>query len=77
MFCQALLSEGFFLWDLWWFLEEFRFGREILGKDEGGGELDGGSNKSDKSEAEPGENGESRSMSIGEPPSALKIQYVN
>jgi len=44
-----------------------------LGKDEGGGELDGGSNKSDKSEADPGENGESRSMSIGEPPSAFNL----
>ena len=32
-----------------------------------GGEPLGGSNKSDKSEADPGEQGESRSMSTGEP----------
>ena len=49
------------------------FGREILGKEEGGGELEGGSNKSDRSDADPGENGESRSISIGEPPSGLKF----
>ena len=50
-----------------------------MGNDEGGGELDGGSNKSDKSEAEPGENGESRSISIGEPLSPLRhncVQYL-
>ena len=75
MFCQALLSDGFFLWDLCC-LEELRFGREIFGSDEGGGELDGGSNKSERSEAEPGEKGESKSMSIGEPPSALKTKFV-
>ena len=50
-----------------------------MGRDDGGGELVGGSNKSDRSDAEPGENGESRSMSIGEPPelsraSGLKIK---
>jgi len=72
MFCQALLSDGFFLWDLCC-LEELRFGREIFGSDEGGGELDGGSNKSERSEAEPGEKGESKSMSIGEPPSAFNF----
>jgi len=49
------------------------FGREILGKEEGGGELDGGSNKSDRSDADPGENGESRSISIGEPPSGFSL----
>lgn len=44
-----------------------------MGKDEGGGELDGGSNKSERSDAEPGEKGESRSMSMGEPTSGLSL----
>lgn len=48
-------------------------GRDILGKDEGGGELDGGSNKSERSDADPGEKGESRSMSMGEPTSGLSF----
>ena len=40
-----------------------------LGSDDGGGEELGGSKRSERPEAEPGENGESqsRSMSIGEP----------
>jgi len=40
----------------------------ILGREEGGGEEFGGSNRSERPEAEPGENGESqsRSMSMGE-----------
>ena len=57
MLCQALLSEGFLLLCC----------LAILGREEVGGEADGGSNRSDRSEAEPGENGESRSMSTGEP----------
>ena len=48
-----------------------------MGKDEGGGELDGGSNKSERSDAEPGEKGESRSMSMGEPTSGLEIYLLN
>ena len=48
-----------------------------MGKDEGGGELDGGSNKSERSDAEPGEKGESRSMSMGEPTSGLEIDLLN
>ena len=32
-----------------------------------GGEAEGGSNRSERSEAEPGDNGESRSMSTGDP----------
>ena len=57
MLCQALLSEAFF--PLCCFA--------ILGKEEVGGEAEGGSNRSERSEAEPGEKGESRSMSTGEP----------
>lgn len=45
--------------------------RAILGKEEDGGEADGGSNRSERSEAEPGLKGESMSMSIGEPPELL------
>ena len=45
--------------------------RAILGKEEDGGEADGGSNMSERSEAEPGLKGESMSMSIGEPPELL------
>ena len=56
MLCQAVLSDGFLL-----FLD-------ILGREDIGGEAVGGSNKSDRSEAEPGEKGESGSMSIGDPP---------
>ena len=57
MLCQALLSEAFFpLCCL-----------AILGKEEVGGEAEGGSKRSERSEAEPGEKGESRSMSTGEP----------
>lgn len=44
-------------------------GMAILGREEGGGEEVGGSNRSDSPEADPGEKGESqsRSMSMGEP----------
>ena len=45
--------------------------RAILGKEEEGGEADGGSKRSERSEAEPGLKGESMSMSIGEPPELL------
>ena len=57
MLCQALLSEAFFPFCCF----------AILGKEEVGGEAEGGSNRSERSEAEPGEKGESRSMSTGEP----------
>ena len=57
MLCQALLSEAFFpLCCL-----------AIFGKEDVGGEAEGGSKRSERSEAEPGEKGESRSMSTGEP----------
>ena len=57
MLCQALLSEAFFpLCCL-----------AIFGNEEVGGEAEGGSKRSERSEAEPGEKGESRSMSTGEP----------
>lgn len=42
-----------------------------MGKEEEGGEADGGSNRSERSEAEPGLKGESMSISIGEPPELL------
>ena len=42
-----------------------------MGKEEEGGEADGGSKRSERSEAEPGLNGESMSISIGEPPELL------
>ena len=42
-----------------------------MGKAEEGGEADGGSKRSERSEAEPGLKGESMSMSIGEPPELL------
>ena len=57
MLCQALLSEAFFP----------LCGLAILGKEDVGGEAEGGSKRSERSEAEPGEKGESRSMSTGEP----------
>lgn len=69
MLIHALLSDAFFLFLLPCLeVEEAELGRDILGKEDGGGELDGGSNRSDKSLPEPGEKGESlsRSMSIGE-----------
>ena len=46
--------------------------RNNLGSDDGGGEELGGSKRSERPEAEPGEKGESqsRSMSIGEEPLA-------
>ena len=49
MLCHALLSDAFLT--LWW--------RAILGRDEVGGEADGGSKRSERSEAEPGLKGES------------------
>ena len=58
--CQALLSEA--LLDLC---------LEIFGNDEVGGEAEGGSNKSDKSEADPGLKGDSTSISMGDPPELL------
>ena len=61
--CQALLSEAFF--DL------FLIPVPILGSDDDGGEAVGGSNKSDRSEADPGLNGESMSISMGDPPELL------
>ena len=57
--CQALLYEAFF--DL----------VPILGKDEDGGEAEGGSKMSERSEADPGLKGESGSMSMGLPPELL------
>merc|ERR1719369_2038259 len=84
IFCHALLSEGFFflcdlLLVLWWWclLPEFELGRVILGRDDGGGELEGGSNRSDKSDADPGENGESKSMSMGDPPDISRVSVFN
>ena len=59
MLCQALLSEAFL---------DFL---PILGSEEAGGEAVGGSNRSERSEAEPGLKGESMSMSMGEPPELL------
>lgn len=72
MLCQALesLARPFFL--------DLLPGRPILGSDEGGGEELGGSKRSDRPEAEPGEKGESqsRSMSIGEEPLAETSKVV-
>ena len=55
-----------------------RFVRNNLGSDDGGGEEFGGSKRSERPEAEPGENGESqsRSMSIGEEPLAETSKVV-
>ena len=60
MLCHALLSEAF-----------LDFLAAILGSEEAGGEAVGGSNRSERSEAEPGLKGESMSISMGEPPELL------
>jgi len=70
--CQAVesLALPFFL--------DLLPGRPILGSDEVGGEELGGSKRSERPEADPGENGESqsRSMSIGDEPLALMSRLV-
>ena len=55
-----------------------RLVNDHLGSDEVGGEELGGSKRSERPEADPGENGESqsRSMSIGDEPLALMSRLV-